>query len=290
VLWRSAGAFSAFTDRCPHRGARLSLGRIRGDRLECPYHGWQFDRQGQCRLIPALPGFTPPAAHRASAWRVREAHGLVWVGVADAGDDEPFAPPRLDHLPPRRVLCGPFDVATSAPRVVENFLDTAHFGIVHEGSLGARDRLEVPVYQVVADAHGRPGVPLYRAWQPRASSTAASGAWVDYRYQVLSPFSALLEKRADGALPAEAYVLWTAPAGPVNCRVWFTICVDHGAADDATLLDFQRAVFAQDRPILESQRPRELPLSGGELFCAADRLSAAYRRWLEQLGFSYGCC
>jgi hypothetical protein len=42
--------------------------------------------------------------------------------------------------------------------------------------------------------------------------------------------------------------------------------------------------------VLESQRPRQLPLSGSEAFCAADRFSAAYRRWLRELGFDYGCC
>lgn len=68
------------------------------------------------------------------------------------GVAEPAAPRTAPHgpdplaadggrpaLPPRRVLSGPFDVATSAPRVVENFLDTAHFGFVHEGFLGSRD-------------------------------------------------------------------------------------------------------------------------------------------------------
>ena len=48
----------------------------------------------------------------------------------------------------RKLNCGPYDVATSAPRIVENFLDMAHFGFVHEGWLGARDTPEIPDYQV----------------------------------------------------------------------------------------------------------------------------------------------
>lgn len=290
VLWRDGETPVAFTDRCPHRGAQLSLGCVRGGQLECPYHGWRFDAAGQCRLIPALPSFTPPAGHRATAWQVREAFGLLWAAAAEASHDEPFAPPELPHLPSRRVLCGPFDVATSAPRVVENFLDTAHFGLVHEGGLGSREHLEVPDYQVVADALGRPGVPHYRAWQPQASAAASGGDWVDYRYQLLSPFSALLEKRAQAGVTAEAYALWTAPLGDESCRVWFTIFVGDDAPDDATLIDFQQRIFAQDRPIVESQRPRRLPLAGGELHCAADRLSTAYRRWLQSLNFRIGCC
>ena len=290
VLWRSGEALSALADRCPHRGARLSLGQVRQGTLECPYHGWRFAADGRCVHVPSSPDFAAGDGHRAVHWRVREAHGLLWAAAASAGDDEPFAPPALDTLPARRVLCGPFDVATSALRVVENFLDTAHFGIVHEGGLGDREHLQVPDYRVVADALGRPGVPHYRAWQPQASSAAQGGAWVDYAYQLLSPLSALLQKRSDGAMPSEAYALWTSPTGRDSCRAWFTIFSADPRADAPTLREFQQRVFAQDRPVLESQQPRELPLSGGEVFCAADRFSAAYRRWLGALGFGYGAC
>ncbi len=202
----------------------------------------------------------------------------------------PHAPPLLADLPARRLLCGPYDVATSAPRVVENFLDTAHFGLVHEGRLGDRGHLEVPNYDVVDDAHGRPGVPHYRAWQPQGSAAASAAGWVDYRYQVLSPYGAVLAKRGEGEAPQEAYALWVAPTEPEACRVWFTIFTADETRDDATLVGFQDTIFRQDRPVLESQRPRRLPLAGGERHCAADRLSTAYRRWLQREGITFGVC
>jgi len=290
ALWRSAAGPVAFDDRCPHRGASLSLGRVQGDSLECAYHGWRFAADGHCVAIPAVPGAQPTASHAARAWQLVERHGLLWAAGAEAPQDEPFAPPALDGLPARRVLCGPFDVATSAPRVVENFLDTAHFGYVHEGWLGARDHVEVPDYRVEPDALGRPGVPHYRAWQPQASSAATGGAWVDYRYQVLSPLSALLQKQATGQGTDEAYVLWTCPTGRESCRAWFTIATSDLAADEAALQAFQTQIFAQDKPVVESQRPRELPLQGGEAHGPADRFSVAYRLWLRRIGFAHGCC
>jgi phenylpropionate dioxygenase-like ring-hydroxylating dioxygenase large terminal subunit len=280
VLWRDdAGQAAAFVDRCPHRGARLSLGRVSDGLLECPYHGWRFGRDGRCRHIPAAPDFDPP--QRAQAFGLREAHGLWWVGAPGAVHE---APP-LAGLPPRRVLCGPYAVATSAPRVVENFLDTAHFGLVHEGSLGDRGHLEVPAYQVSHDPQGRPGVEHYRAWQPRASALAAGGAWVDYAYQVLAPFCAQLVKRA---VATDAYVLFACPIDDEHCTVWFLLCTSDERTPDAELRAFQNAVFAEDRPILESQRPRRLPLAAGELHGPADRLSLAYRRWLAQAGVQCG--
>jgi phenylpropionate dioxygenase-like ring-hydroxylating dioxygenase large terminal subunit len=290
VLWHDGQSPRAFNDQCPHRGAQLSLGRVVAGELECPYHGWRFAGSGQCVAVPALPGFVPPSGHRACAWQARQAHGLIWVAGPAAPGAEPLLPPALEDLPPRRVLCGPYEVATSALRVVENFLDTAHFGLVHEGWLGDRTHLQVPDYAVVHDAHGRPGVPAYTAWQPQASTAATGGAWVDYRYQVLSPFSALLHKKAQGDAPQEAYALWACPLSPESCRVWFTIFTTDTQRSDAQLIEFQTSIFAQDKPVLESQRPRLLPLAGGELHCAADRLSTAYRRWLLACGIGFGAC
>ena len=95
ALWRSGnGTVHAWADRCPHRGMRLSLGFVRGDRLICLYHGWQFDAGGSCRHIPAHPDLTPPAPARTVSYRVREAGSIVWVapvpGDQDAPDDVPL--------------------------------------------------------------------------------------------------------------------------------------------------------------------------------------------------------
>jgi len=288
VLWRSGDAIQAFADRCPHRGARLSLGRVvpspQGDRLQCAYHGWCFDAGGACRSVPALPGFVPPAGHAVPVWQVAQAHGLLWV----AQDALHAAPPACDGLPPRRVVCGPYTVETSAPRVVENFLDTSHFAFVHAGWLGDAQHPEVPAYAVEQAADGRPLIPHYRAWQPRASASSDQGVWVDYRYEVLSPYTALLSKQpADGGV-ADAYTAFACPLDEERSLVWFLQFTSDTASDDAALQQFQDSIFSQDRPVLESQRPRKLPVSGGELHSAADRLSAAYRRWLQAQGIVFG--
>ena len=301
VLWRdAAGSAHAFADRCPHRGTPLSMGRVRDGRLECAYHGWQFEGNGRCAHIPAVPEHAASASHAATAFELRSGHGLWWVRIAagtNAASDTSAAagaegPPALAGLPSRRVVCGPYDVATSAPRVVENFLDTAHFGFVHEGGLGDRAHTAVPTYEVVAGPGGAPSVPHYRAWQPQASAKAREGAWVDYRYEVLSPYSALLTKQAADVeqAPQEAYALWVCPVAPEASRVWFTLFTLDRTSSDDSLRAFQHHIFTQDRPVLESQRPRRLPLSGGEVHCAADRLSAAYRRYLGTQGITFGVC
>jgi phenylpropionate dioxygenase-like ring-hydroxylating dioxygenase large terminal subunit len=287
VLWRDAdGAVAAADDRCPHRGTRLSLGAVVAEadgsrRLACPYHGWRFAADGRCTRIPAAPGLVPSAAQGLAPHAVRERHGLLWVRLGDA-DPGPFAVPELaERLPPRQVVCGPYDVDAAAPRVVENFLDTAHFAWVHAGSLGDPAEASVPPYDVDADAEGRPGVPSYRAWQPRAMHGTTEGAWIRYAYRVLTPFAALLEKAPEDGAGRNAILLAACPLGATATRVWFTVATTDAASDDDAVRAWQDAVFAEDRPILASQRPKPLPLApGAEAHGPADRLSAAYRRYL----------
>lgn len=287
VLWRDAsGQPVLMRDQCPHRGARLSLGRVQGDHIECPYHGWRFDASGACVGIPAVPAFQPPASHAACTHPVVERHGLLWGAL----ENPPPEPPALPDLPARRLVYGPFDVATSAPRVVENFLDTAHFAFVHQGWLGEAGHAEVPDHAITHTPDGRPVIENYPAWQPRATASATGGGWVRYRYEVLGPYCAVLRKQPDDGSPGDAYTLWVNPLDDEHSRVWMGQYTADTTSTDTELRDFQLAIFAQDQPILESQRPRRLPLSGGEAHCAADRLSAAYRRYLKQAGVRCGVC
>jgi phenylpropionate dioxygenase-like ring-hydroxylating dioxygenase large terminal subunit len=304
VLWRDAqGALHAWADKCPHRGAKLSLGRIEvdaqgGSRLECAYHGWQFDGTGHCALVPALPAFTPPPAHCAKTYSAYEAYGLVWVQLDATQTKLPaFAADSDAQL--RKVFCGPYDVATSAPRVVENFLDMAHFGFVHEGFLGARDTTAQADYAVERTTHGIRATGC-RARQPRSSVNASEGTDVSYTYEVVSPYCAQLVKVPDGVSAVvdgksvdyhESIALWVCPVSPDSSRVWFTMAVADFETAAADLQNFQNTIFMQDKPILESQTPARLPLDlRAELHTTADKASAAYRRYLQDSGITFGVC
>lgn len=292
VLWRDAtGAPRAFADRCPHRGTKLSLGRVveGGTRLECPYHGWQFAASGQCVFIPAMPAFTPPASHRACTFEVCEAHGLVWARLEMSDSALPaFGAEHDPHL--RKLLCGPYLVAASAPRIVENFLDMAHFGFVHEGWLGDRAHTALADYRIEPTLQGFVATGC-QAWQPQSNALSAQGSLVDYRYELTSPFSAVLTKlpQAQGGYRDEIG-LFVCPQDAEQSVVWFRLAVTDRVSSDAELRAFQHTIFTQDQPILESQSPKRLPVRSGELFCAADRASAAYRRVLIERGISFGVC
>lgn len=80
AVWRSAtGQLAAWADRCPHRGMRLSHGFVRGETLNCIYHGWTYGADGGCKRIPAHPDLVPPASIKALRFECIQAQGLVWV-------------------------------------------------------------------------------------------------------------------------------------------------------------------------------------------------------------------
>jgi phenylpropionate dioxygenase-like ring-hydroxylating dioxygenase large terminal subunit len=295
VLWRDcAGGLQAFADQCPHRGARLSLGRVVDGHLECPYHGRQFAPGGPCVKVPALPAFTPPATHCAKTFEVREAQGLVWLRLAPGALDLPaFA--AEDDAALRKLNCGPYDVAASAPRIVENFLDMAHFGFVHEGWLGTREATAIDDYVVEPTATGIRAVNC-KATQPQSSLSATAPAQVEYTYEVTGPYTAVLTKMPEAGSTAvagfrEAIALFVCPLTPEASRVWFRLAVADFAASDEKLRAFQHTIFTQDQPVLESQMPKRLPLDlRAELHTAADRASSAYRRFLKTSGITFGVC
>lgn len=299
ALWRGAdGALHAWEDRCPHRGMRFSKAGIEGNTLVCAYHGWRFAADGRCSSIPALPGFSPHEKACARRYEVAEQYGLAWVCLGTpASAVLPFPEYHDDKL--RKVICGPYPVASSGPRVVENFLDMAHFSTVHTGILGDPGHPEIRDYDV-ADfddgsgyAEGRiPGLIATRclAWQPQTNSLAHGGSDVEYTYRVTRPLTAILTK-----LPAaqkdfrEAISLHVQPAGEEASRAWIILAMTNFLHGEEELRAFQDRIFLQDQPILENQVPLRLPIApDAELPVRCDRMSVAYRRYLRDLGLRYG--
>lgn len=303
VLWRDEqGKPQALHDQCPHRGAQLSLGRVCKGQLQCPYHGWTFDGAGQCSQVPAMPQFKPGAAQQARAVAVQEAYGLVWVCLQTAPGT---AMTTTEHTLPvfaaetqtglRKINVGPYEVATSAPRIVENFLDMAHFGFVHAGWLGDAAHAAIPDYQVQTTAQGFQLLNA-QAWQPQSSVLASQGAMVAYTYQVNHPFAAVLTKVPDansGVKPGyeESIALFIQAVSPEQSRVWFRMAMADFDIDQAKVQDFQNTIFLQDKPVLESQRPKRLPVHAAtEAHVAVDKGSVAYRRYLQSQGITFGVC
>jgi nitrite reductase/ring-hydroxylating ferredoxin subunit len=112
-IWRDTkGDAHAWEDRCPHRGMRLSFGFVRGDRIACLYHGWQYNTQGQCRLIPAHPDLDVPPKIRVATYPCIERLDMVWVY-----SDAHAAPPLDLAVEPREVVAVRSLYIDCAPRM-----------------------------------------------------------------------------------------------------------------------------------------------------------------------------
>jgi phenylpropionate dioxygenase-like ring-hydroxylating dioxygenase large terminal subunit len=190
----SALGVLAFEDRCPHRGAPLSLGKLGSRGLTCAYHGWTFGRDGRCLSRPGTGATASNADIRVPVFPARERDGLIWIS---AKDSNPLPPRALELDPAKRRFLAQLSWRAPILEAQENFLDALHTPFIHPGLVrNSRQRAAVRVIlQKTADGFmvDYSGQPRQTGWlfklfeSPRASERAyLSGlgmAQIEYRYQ-----------------------------------------------------------------------------------------------------------
>lgn len=287
IAYRFAGDVVVARDLCVHRGTPLSLGRVENGELVCAYHGWHYGRDGRCTLIPSFQaGHAIPPKARLVTCRVLERYGIIWVLLAD----EPLFPlpewPEIEDPSFRTVQPPHQEWAISPGRQIENFLDVSHFSFVHAGTFGNPDWTQVPDVEVETTDTGLRYDFVYMASNP-GMSPLAGGEEIDrtMHYELSLPFSARLVIDYPGEQRDTVFIT-AAPVSPRSDRVFIFVArnYDHDKSDEE-LLAWDLAIFAEDRRIVERQRPEELPLDlGAELHVTADRMTLAYRKALSGLG------
>ncbi|MBR0724993.1 aromatic ring-hydroxylating dioxygenase subunit alpha [Bradyrhizobium manausense] len=133
VFYRTeAGNVVGLTDRCPHRFVPLHLGRIKGDSVECGYHGLCFDQTGACTLNPHGDGQIPRAA-KVKSYKIAEKHGVVWLwlGEASKADESTIADFSVLTNPKFRTVCSYLHVQANYQLISDNLLDLSHGQYVH---------------------------------------------------------------------------------------------------------------------------------------------------------------
>jgi phenylpropionate dioxygenase-like ring-hydroxylating dioxygenase large terminal subunit len=155
VLFRDeSGVAHAAHAACPHRGADLSLGRVVSGQLECPYHGFCFNREGACTKIPCEgSGAKIPPRMKLKVVPVREAHGFLWIysGVPGHNSDVSWVP-EAPTPNPRGVLR---EMLWEVPfsRVMEGMLDMHHFPFAHR-SFSPASMTRLDPYEASLDGNG----------------------------------------------------------------------------------------------------------------------------------------
>ena len=237
--------------------------------------------------IPSNPSLVPPKRACVSNFKAQEKYGVVWMCLGEPAYPLDFFP-EYEIADARCINLAPQTIQSSGPRVVENFLDMAHFPFVHEGILGQQPHTEVPDYEVVEADGGLQASQCY-FWQP-AGLPGQAGAQIEYIYRVKRPLVASLSKKASGGQGGLHIMLAVSPVSQTETRAWLvSVHEDDTVHTDQQLDAFNMAILLQDTPIVESQHPKYLPLElDAELHQRCDRMSVAYRRWLLGQAFSYG--
>ena len=291
VLWRDAKRqIRVLRDACVHRGTALSLGRVESGELICPYHGWRYDTEGRCTRIPQLaePERVPPKA-RVDCFRAQELHGLVWVALEEPRWPVPeiaeFTDPAWKIVP-----TGPFPWNSDASRQLENFTDFGHFAFVHPGLLGDPAKPVVASYDVAVDGH----IVRYSYGRPDQKNTDdfpvfTNGERKDElrrtRYAIHLPFT-LVEHIDWGGREGMVYLFASQPVDEAHCIGYCLVARNYNLDQpDAVLQEFEQTIFAQDRQIVESQRPAVVPFDPhAEMHLKFDAVAMSFRRATREQG------
>jgi len=271
VLFRDeTGAPRCLADRCPHRSAPLSLGRVEAGRVECPYHGWQFDGAGACVRIPSLAaGLSMPAGARVRPYPCVVRAGFVWVWPGDPSQADNGAVLGRDDTDPHALVTGVRDLDVDHGLVIENLLDLAHAPFTHDGTLATRaDRYGLDV-QAVTTEHG------LRARFRRSDDDCLNAQAVAFE----APCTVRFDDDDHGPTQTHRVV----PLGPRRTR-WFWQVTREGllasAALDALLATRAAAIVEQDVRLLLAQQAR-IDQGAPPWGCVvpADAAARAYRAW-----------
>ena len=293
VLWRdSRGTPHAFRDLCVHRGTALSLGSVAGDEIVCPYHGWRYGVDGGCTTIPQLDDPSRvPAKARVTAYRCQERYSLLWVALGEPRWPIPELP-ELEAPGWKSVLCGPYSWASEASRQIENFTDLAHFPWVHPGLLGDPSRVKVTAPEVRTEGH----VLHYQFQRPEARSTSAYPVFPNEnreqsirqtRYELHLPYTIVVHMDWGGREKL-LYLFVSQPVAADRCSGYCLIGQNYNLEQsDRVFQEFEDVVFGQDRRMVESQRPEQVPFDlSEELHLKFDSVAVAYRRAMTDLGLA----
>jgi vanillate monooxygenase len=138
VLYRKAdGTPVAFEDRCCHRRAPLSKGKVEGDNLRCGYHGFLYDPSGKVAWAPGTERLPPGA--RVKTYPVVEAHGWVWIWMGDPALADPATAPQYvyyDH-PEWASYDQLIPLKGNYFLIVDNLLDLSHLPFLHANTIGS---------------------------------------------------------------------------------------------------------------------------------------------------------
>lgn len=279
VFRRDDGSIAALDDRCRHRGASLALGKVHDNCVACPFHGFEFDGDGECKRLPVLgDGAKIPKAMNTRAFVVREQDRWVWLWVTEDFFEQNPSRPALDTLPPpprfAHLETGRHRTNTIARewdasfiRIIENQLDPFHLPFVHQSTIGRNMQPAMTVNHHETDD-------VITAWPGEARTDPHDGFYIELRWANL-----WVNNLSNKFAIAAAFCPIDATHTRTYLRTYqaiFTVPV-LGWVFDQLLQLSNRKIFSQDQAVVVSQ-PQEPAIATDEVLVKADGAIIAYRK------------
>lgn len=293
VAFRTADSKVGVADAyCPHLGAHLGVrGRVVGNCIECPFHGWRFDAtDGLCRHVPysdSVPRFV-----RLKIWRSKELLGLIFIWYHADGEEPSWDVPDVPeitsgHWLPRGRTC--HLVHCHIQDIAENGADLGHFNYVHAPSAALSG--ENYAHYAKSTWWGKFSQHRWQAtWTPKRydavmeirSQVSFLGLWpklltLDGVVQQIGP--ALVYIRLKSKFGSGVFIQSLTPVGPLEVKVVHRLFADARMSRifSWALLRGTREMFERDVAIWNHKVYHKYPALVKE-----DRTIATYRRWYSQ--------
>ena len=279
------GGLLAARDLCPHRGAKFGLGAIVGGNLQCPYHGWQFDRSGSCARIPSL--IDPHVSLKQTCLKTFgaiERYGMIWVKLdsqeaAPLPDVPEYEDPRWTYVVPEPMVFG-----TGFRREIDNYLDMSHFAFAHRNTLGVAAREQITGITIT---HFDDGFQMDAPFPALSNTDEPPGKLQSSHHRrqrtFLPNFTTIRQTFTDGDERVLVHI--PSPNTATSCTVFWALAIspDFKGPPAEKQIEFAIRVLDEDRVMVENQRPLEVPIGPEDaVMVPADRLANTYKAAIRE--------
>ncbi len=295
----SKGVARCVSDICIHRCASLAGGKVKGDCVECPYHGWQFDGNGACTRIPSMGvNAKIPARAKIDGYPTEERYGLVFAFLGDLPEGERPPLPEIPEWGQEGWRCINLEYSWKAgwERSIEAALDPAHAEFVHTGMkfAGADEEYQIPsdldhikeewgttlhaaLNTVALPQRAELGNADISAVKPAAMETKVTSKFIGPNHTV----TRIQFSDTDQV----CQYMWETPVDEFNVAKHLVSVRSIIISPDYDKSFNQRNLFVaeEDRVIVEDVDPMIFPESNTkEVFVPADTQLGEYRRYIKQ--------
>lgn len=287
IYRNTKGELGCLVDQCSHRGAALSIGKMKNDHLQCPFHGLEFDKQGKCALIPAVGKASTADFSRfnVKSYLVRETSGIIYLWYGDPDKvlpDLPFFHEDVDETYSYSEIEDHWNSHYS--RSIENQLDVIHLAFVHHNTIGRGNKTLVngPKVEVIGNRiRTSANNEVDHGQKPKSAAESTIGkTYLDFMFPNLW---------MNHISPKMKVIIYFAPVDDENTILYirFYTKLSRQRLANSSIAFFgkyaNRLIERQDKRVVITQKPKASAIRSGEMLLAGDGPVITYRKLRQEL-------